>query len=113
MVVWDFTRRTPTGSVAFDFVYTSLDQAMDPQKALAAWSGQIRPGGRIYIEHTMGHSAQHASEMDPFGAHPMVMPYLIFQWGRGAYRLDDIIEIPSKANKAMPAWLFVLVRDSG
>ena len=41
----------------------------------------------------MVHSASFAGEMDPFGAHPMVMPYLFFVWGRESYRLCDILEI--------------------
>ncbi|MEN9060214.1 MULTISPECIES: hypothetical protein [Ponticoccus] len=111
MVTWDFHDPNPEWEGRFDFVYTnSLDQAMEPQKALASWARQIQPKGCIYIEHTMGHSAQEAGAKDPFGAHPMVMPYLIFQWGRGRYALADIIEVEAKANKNIPAWLFVLQR---
>jgi len=111
MVVWDFHEPNPDWSDAFDFVYTnSLDQAMDPSKALAAWAAQIRPNGHIFIEHTMAHSARNASEMDPFGAHPMAMPYLFFQWGRGKYHLAEIIELDAKSNKGIPAWVFVLRR---
>ena len=112
MVVWDFHEENPEWEGKFDFIYTnSLDQAMEPDRALAAWARQLRPAGRIYIEHTMAHSTAGAGEMDPFGAHPMVMPYLFFTWGRGKYRLSDIIEIPSKGNKNMPAWVFVLERE--
>ena len=70
----------------------------------------LKPGGRIYIEHTMAHSSAHASEMDPFGAHPMCMPYLFFIWGRGRYVLAEILELPRKANTDMPVWIFVLER---
>jgi len=111
MVVWDFHEENPDWEGKFDFVYTnSLDQAMEPDRALGSWARQLKPGGRIYIEHTMAHSAAHASEMDPFGAHPMCMPYLFFTWGRGKYRLADILELPRKANKDMPVWIFVLER---
>ena len=111
MVVWDFHEENPEWEGAFDFVYTnSLDQAMAPDRALAAWAGQIRPEGRIYIEHTMAHSPIGAGAKDPFGAHPMVMPYLFFTWGRGKYALSDILEIPAKANEDIPVWVFVLER---
>ena len=69
---------------------------------------QIVPGGRIYIEHTMAHSPDHAGKMDPFGAHPMAMPYLFFVWGRDYYRLTDILEIEAKQNNGFQAWVFVL-----
>ena len=109
MVVWDFHKENPDWAGKFDFVYTnSLDQAMEPDRALRAWAKQLQPEGRIYIEHTLAHSASGAGEMDPFGAHPMAMPYLFFKWGRGAFELDDIIEIEAKANKNMRVWLFVL-----
>lgn len=112
MVVWDFHNENPDWEGAFDFVYTnSLDQAMEPDRALAAWARQLAPGGRIYIEHTMGHAPGSASSMDPFGAHPMCMPYLFFTWGRGKYRLVDILEPGKKMNKATVAWVFVLGRD--
>ncbi|TAK54401.1 MAG: class I SAM-dependent methyltransferase [Gammaproteobacteria bacterium] len=114
MVVWDFHQDNPEWHGRFDFVYTnSLDQAMQPQRALAAWARQLAPGGHIYIEHTMQHSAAGASEMDPFGAHPMCMPYLFFQWGRGLYRLVDILEPGPKRNNRKPVWMFVLEREPG
>lgn len=112
MVVWDFHQENPEWEGKFDFVYTnSLDQAMQPDRALAAWAKQLSPQGRIYIEHTMAHSAQGASEMDPFGAHPMCMPYLFFKWGKGKYHLEDIIEGTEKTNNGKAVWLFVLARD--
>lgn len=114
MVVWDFHDENPEWAGAFDFIYTnSLDQAMAPDRALAAWARQLAPGGRIYIEHTMAHSAAGASEMDPFGAHPMCMPYLFFKWGKGRYRLDDILELGPKANNGKDVWLFVLRAEGG
>jgi SAM-dependent methyltransferase len=109
MVVWDFHEPNPEWQAAFDFIYTnSLDQAMRPDAALAVWAKQLAPGGLIFIEHTMGHSAQGASEMDPFGAHPMCMPYLFFKWGKGLYRLEDILEPGPKANNGEKVWMFVL-----
>ena len=112
MHVWDFQDENPDWAGRFQFVYTnSLDQAMEPNRALSSWTKQLAPGGRIYIEHTMAHSTQGAGEMDPFGAHPMAMPYLFFTWGRGQYRLADILEVEAKQNNAQRAWIFVLERD--
>ncbi len=113
MVVWDFQDENPEWAGVFDFVYTnSLDQAMAPDRALSAWARQLAPGGRIYVEHTMAHSAEGASEMDPFGAHPMCMPYLFFKWGHGQYRLAGIMELGPKSNKGLDVWVFVLVADA-
>ncbi|MCU4651310.1 hypothetical protein N8I71_00580 [Roseibacterium sp. SDUM158016] len=111
MHVWDFQDENPDWAGKFDFVYTnSLDQAMEPQRALSSWARQLTPKGRIYIEHTMAHSAQGAGEMDPFGAHPMAMPYLFFTWGRREYALADILEVGKKQNNRHRAWVFVLER---
>ena len=111
MLVWDFHEPNPEWEARFDFVYTnSLDQAMEPSRALDSWVKQIGPRGRIYVEHTIQHSASHAGEMDPFGAHPMVMPYLFFLWGRGKYQMVDILEIEAKQNNDLQAWVFVLTK---
>ncbi len=114
VVVWDFHEVNPDWLGRFDFVYTNaLDQAAEPERALAAWAGQLAPGGRVYVEHTASHGVAGAGEMDPFGAHPMVMPYLFFRWGKGQYALDDILEIEAKANRRKRAWVFVLRAECG
>jgi hypothetical protein len=110
MVVHDFHEVNPEWFECFDFIYTnSLDQAFDPRKALASWAGQLTKEGLIFIEHTIHHSPSGASEMDPFGAHPMVMPYLFFEWGKGLYDLRDIIHV-SDVDKKGHVWVFVLGR---
>ena len=112
MVTWDFQETNPEWVGKFDFVYTnSLDQAMEPEKAVSAWVDQLTENGRIYVEHTMAHSAEGAGEMDPFGAHPMAMPYLFFNWGKGRYALQDILEVEKKQNNKHRAWVFVLSRS--
>ena len=112
MSVWDFHEPNPDWVGAFDFVYSnSLDQAMDPARALAVWADQLIDGGRIFIVHTMAHSAKNAGEMDPFGAHPYAMPYLFFRWGRGLYRLTDIIERSKENKDDLAAWIFVLEKE--
>lgn len=111
MVVADFHEPRVEWVGAFDFVYTNaLDQAFNPERALETWAGQLAPQGRIYIEHTMRHSAAGASAMDPFGAHPMVVPYLLFQWGKGKYSLTDILEPGEVAGKGK-VWVFVIERE--
>ena len=111
MVVHDFHDRREDWVGKFDFVYTnSLDQAFDPEKALAAWAEQLVPKGCIYIEHTKQHSVEAASEMDPFGAHPMAVPYLLFKWGKGKYALVDIIESGEVLGKGR-VWVFVVERQ--
>lgn len=48
LVVWDFHQENPEWRDAFDFIYTnSLDQAFEPDRALATWAAQLRSGGRI------------------------------------------------------------------
>jgi SAM-dependent methyltransferase len=111
MVIHDFHERRDDWVGKFDFVYSnSLDQAFDPQKALAAWSEQLRGGGCIYLEHTMQHGPEGASEMDPFGAHPMTIPYLLFKWGTGKYRLAEILE-PGEVVGKGKVWVFVIERE--
>lgn len=111
MVVQDFHEQREEWVGQWDFIYTnSLDQAFDPAKALATWSDQLTENGRIYIEHTMQHSAGGASEMDPFGAHPMVVPFLLFKWGRGKYALADIFEIDDVKSKGR-VWIFAIGRS--
>jgi hypothetical protein len=108
MVVHDFHDHNPDWVGKFGFVYSnSLDQAFDPKKALLAWTEQLAPGGAIYIEHTMQHSAAGAGEMDPFGAHAMLMPYLFFEWGKGVFQMTDMLQLKAKA-KDVDVWVFVL-----
>jgi hypothetical protein len=106
---WDFHEPYGEWIGKFSFVYTnSLDQALDPRKALHTWADQLRADGFIFIEHTMQHSPQGASSMDPFGAHPLVMPYLIFEWGRGKYRLVDILKPDHVKKGNLKIWIFVI-----
>jgi hypothetical protein len=123
MVQHDFHHVREDWIGEFSFIYTnSLDQAFDPATALNVWAKQIGADGLIFIEHTMHHSPSGASEMDPFGAHPMIMPYLFFEWGRGEYELADILKLGDvqKGEQGGFAvkrgvWVFVLrkPRDGG
>jgi hypothetical protein len=118
MVQHDFHKVRKDWLGKFSFVYTnSLDQAFAPDQALSAWADQITDDGLIFIEHTMHHGVAGASAMDPFGAHPMIMPYLFFEWGRGKYELADIIKLSDvkMSEKGVFAdkgdvWVFVLAK---
>lgn len=116
MVQHDFHEVRPEWIGRFAFIYTnSLDQALEPAKALNTWADQLADGGLIFIEHTMHHSPSGASAMDPFGAHPMVMPYFFFEWGRGKYELANILTLNDVSMgdrgvfaKKGDVWVFVL-----
>jgi len=108
-VQWDFHEVNPEWIGRFSFVYSnSLDQAFDPQKALKTWVGQLADNGLVIVEHTMAHSPSGASEMDPFGAHPLIMPGLLFEWGRRLYRLKDILYPAHTKAGGLKIWLFVV-----
>lgn len=107
--VWDFHDENDRWAGAFDFVYSNaLDHAFDPERALRTWTRQLRPGGLIYVEHTPAHGPDRAGRRDPFGAHPLAMPYLLFKWGRDAFRLVDIMELDRIAERKRKVWVFVL-----
>ena len=108
MVVWDFHDEKPEWRGRFDFVYTNaLDHAFDPSRALRTWAAQVKPHGRIYVEHSEAHTPKAANEFDPFGAHPFIMPYLFHQWGRGHFQLVRILE-PERTERGGAQWMFVL-----
>ena len=111
-VQWDFHDQKPEWRGNFTFVYSnSLYHAFDPRKALSVWAEQLEPAGLMFIEQTMVDSAGQTSEMDPFGAHPMVMPHLFFKWGRGQYEMIDILELTHPEKRDI--WVFVLRRSDG
>ena len=94
---WDFHDRREEWCHSASVVYTNaLDHSFDPKKALDTWIEQLAPGGLIFIEHTMLHGPQGASSSDPFGADPWIMPYLVLDWGKGAYCVRDMIKTPHK-----------------
>jgi len=110
-VQWDFHETSPDWVGAFDFVYTnSHDHAYDPKKALDAWVGQLKPGGALFLEHTMGHAAEGSSQLDPFGVDPHVFPFLIAKWGQGKYAVTDILEPEHTKPNGLRIWVFVVRR---
>jgi hypothetical protein len=111
-VQWDFHDRNPEWSGRQHFVYSnSLDQSWRPREAVAAWVDQLRPGGLLILEHSGSQSPRAAGEMDPFGAKPEIMPYLLADWFGHQVALE--ISTGIKANgKEERNWLLILKRLS-
>lgn len=106
-VQWDFHDRNEEWLSRCDFVYTnSLDQSWKPREAVAAWLDQLCLGGLLFIEHTDKHGPSGAGEMDPFGAEPYYMPYLLCDWFGHAIAVEVIKA--SKSNMKEKVWLFVV-----
>lgn len=96
-IQWDFHEVKPEWVGVVDFIYSnSFDHSYDPEKCLNAWMSCIKPGGFCIIEHSSDHGDAGATELDPFGAHLVQMPYLIALWGRGAYCVREILTAPGK-----------------
>lgn len=120
VVEWDFHELNDAWRGKAAVIYSNaLDHAYDPKKALDAWVDQLLPGGLIYIEHTILHGPQGVSASDPFGAEPMIMPYLVLEWGRGSYCVREILRTPHKKPHWKPTdgvrmdtdldiWIFVI-----
>jgi hypothetical protein len=106
-VQWDFHDAKDEWVNRCDFIYTnSLDQSWKPQSAVATWLEQLRNGGLLFIEHTEWHGPQGAGEMDPFGASPFYMPYLLCDWFRHRIALEILTS--TKPNLGIKVWLFVV-----
>jgi hypothetical protein len=94
---WDFHDAKPEWLDAADFIYSnSLDHSYDPEKCLNVWMSCVRSGGLCIIEHSSDDEG--SSEIDPFGAGIVLMPYLILKWGEGRYGIRELIEAPSKGS---------------
>ena len=110
-VQWDFhdVREDWIGSM--DFVYTnSLDQSWQPKVALETWLGQLNRNGILVIEHTNeGHGPIGASEMDPFGVRPTVLPYVLTMWFGAQITIEHSVD--KKENNGIEAWLFVIRKN--
>jgi hypothetical protein len=96
---WDFHEDNPEWHEKSDFVYSNaLDHAYDPDKAINVWMKTLTPRGCCIIEHSSQHEG--SNELDPFGAHIEVMPYLILKWGRGRFCVTEILDAPVVPSKA-------------
>ncbi|MBG6148074.1 hypothetical protein IWQ51_006230 [Labrenzia sp. EL_142] len=120
VVQLDFHEVAPEWEGRASVVYTNaLDHAYDPKKAVDAWVKQLAPNGMIFIEHTMLHAPEGSSASDPFGAHPLIMPYLVLEWGAGEYCVTEILKPDHKKphwrteeETDLDIWLFV-IRKAG
>ncbi|MBK1636325.1 class I SAM-dependent methyltransferase [Rhodovulum adriaticum] len=67
-VQWDFHDTNPDWHERADFVYSnSWDHAFEPLRAFASWLDSLRPGGLLLLDHTEGHIARKANQLDAFG----------------------------------------------
>lgn len=112
-VHWDFHDENPDWLGKCHVIYTnSLDQSWKPSDAVRTWVDQLVEGGMLFIEHTKAHSASGASEMDPFGADPYMMPYLLSEWLGHKASIEIIKTTKTLARnnetQTMDLWLFVV-----
>ncbi len=95
---WDMHEVKPEWRGSVDFIYSnSLDHSYDPRLCLNAWMGCLKPGGICVIEHSPQH--EKSTELDPFGASILVMPFLIALWSGGRYGVREVLPLPSDAGE--------------
>jgi hypothetical protein len=96
-IQWDFHEVKPEWIDSVDFIYSnSFDHSYDPEKCLNAWVSCLRKGGLCIIEHSSDHESRSVSDLDPFGADLLLMPYLIAIWGKGGYGVRQLLVAPAK-----------------
>lgn len=96
-VQWDFHERNENWIDKADFVYSnSFDHSYDPKRSLNAWLDQLKDGGFLFIEHSSSHTPEKSNEMDPFGAHLSVLPYLLNEWASERYSLAPLLKPQSR-----------------
>jgi hypothetical protein len=96
-IQWDFHEVKPEWLGAADFIYTNaFDHSYDPALCINRWMSCLKPHGICVIEHSSKHEADYASDLDPFGASLSIMPYLILEWSKGRFHVEDIQEAPVK-----------------
>lgn len=88
----DFHEVYPIWAESADFVYSnSWDHAYKPEKAFSAWFGSLRPGGRLLLDYTKGHSREAANALDPFGIDYDALIFLLGKlFGNKATLLNSI-----------------------
>lgn len=95
-IQWDFHVVKSDWLGSCDFVYSnSLDHAIDPHKALAAWLSCLKPGGVLVVEwtHAVGKRRKKANKVDPFFARAQKVRALIEDAG------GEIINTLKTSNK--------------
>ena len=112
MVQWDFHEVRDDWVGAFDVVYTnSHDHAYDPAKAFHAWVGQLAPGGRLVVEHTMAHAPGAVNELDPFGVDPALFPYFVLEVSNGRFAVRRMVRPDHLKRGKFAVWLFFIARN--
>ncbi len=110
LVQWDFHKVKPEWIGKFDFIYTnSHDHAHDPKLAFSTWVDQLSPAGKLFVEHTIWHSAEGVTELDPFGVDPRVLPYVLLNFSEGRFGVTRILR-PSHVKRKSNIWVFVVQR---
>ena len=110
-VQWDFHDVNSAWNGNQDFIYTnSLDQSWQPHVAVETWLSQLKENGILIIEHTEAHGPSGASEMDPFGVKPVVMPYVLTMWFGSQISISH--SVAKKSNMDRDAWLFVVRKNN-
>jgi hypothetical protein len=100
-IQWDFHNVKDEWVGKMDFIYSnSFDHTYDPEKCLNAWMSCVRSNGLCILEHSAMDDESGASQLDPFGANLVQMPYLIAGWGKGKYAVREILPAP----RTMAAW---------
>lgn len=117
-IQWDFHNTKTEWIDNVDFIYSnSFDHTYAPEQCLNAWMSCVKPGGLCFLEHTLQHTSSGTSELDPFGADLILMPYLITTWGQGRYYVREILRTPqnlsSRAASALdPKCHFIVIQRS-
>lgn len=107
-IQWDFHEVKDEWIGAVDFIYSnSFDHSYDPEKCLNAWMSCVRQNGLCILEHSFLHGPPGASQLDPFGADLISMPYLIATWGKGRYCIREIL--PARAQREEMAIDFLVI----
>jgi len=109
-VQWDFHDTNKDWKANMNFIYTnSLDQSLRPDVAIQTWLSQLKPNGLLIIEHTESHSPGAASEMDPFGVRPKVMPYVLVMWFGSQISISH--SVAKKSNMDLNCYLFIIRKN--
>lgn len=109
-IQWDFHKTKDEWIDSVDFIYSnSFDHSYDPEGCLNAWMGCVRPGGLCILEHSSAHGPGGVNELDPFGAHLAIMPYLVTTLGGGRYGVHELLEAPAKP-ESVARLTFIVIR---
>lgn len=110
-IQWDFHEIKEEWINNVDFIYSnSFDHSYNPKKCLDNWMKCVNQNGVCILEHTSEHVS--ATELDPFGADILLMPYLVLLWGEGKYCVTKILEAPAK-KESLTYTQYLVIRNIG